>query len=100
METENVRLKNFKISKGRRLDELEQKVTKYQLFEKVNVEKLISVLQKQHNELNALKSEKTNFGFQLEVNKKKNREELQEVHRRFKAESKLKSTAFEQLEKL
>ena len=41
METEKVRLLNFKASKGKRLEELEQKVAQYQVFEKVNVDKLI-----------------------------------------------------------
>jgi len=44
METEKMRLQNFKVNKGKRLDELEQKVAQYKIFEKVNVDKLISVL--------------------------------------------------------
>lgn len=46
LETERVRLLNFKENKGKRLDELEQKVTQYQIYEKVNVEKLIQILYK------------------------------------------------------
>ena len=41
LDTEKVRLQNFKQNKGRRLDELEHKVSQYEIFEKVNVEKLI-----------------------------------------------------------
>ena len=47
LDTEKVRLQNFKQNKGKRLDELEQKVAQYEIFEKVNVEKLIMLLNKQ-----------------------------------------------------
>lgn len=46
LETENIRLMNFKQSKGKRLDELEKKVTQYELFQKIDVDRLIQVLHK------------------------------------------------------
>jgi|TARA_B110001450_G_C17517950_1_gene439302 hypothetical protein len=60
MQTEQMRLQQFKKEKGRRLEEMEAKVNQYQLFEKVNVEKLISVLSKQQVELEKLKNDNSN----------------------------------------
>jgi secreted Zn-dependent insulinase-like peptidase len=56
LDTEKVRLQNFKQNKGRRLDELEHKVAQYEMFEKINVEKLIAVLDKQDKELTSLRA--------------------------------------------
>lgn len=55
LDTENTRLMNFKHSKGKRLDELEKKVTQYELFQKIDVDKLIHVLHKQQGELTQLR---------------------------------------------
>ena len=75
-ETEKVRLLNFKASKGKRLEELEQKIAQYQIFEKVNVEKILKVLYKQRSELDTLKSDKGNFNQKMHMSVKRNREEL------------------------
>ena len=64
LDTEKVRLQNFKQNKGRRLDELEKKVAQYEIFEKINVEKLIAVLNKQQNELVGLRNDSKNFKYQ------------------------------------
>jgi hypothetical protein len=98
METEKMRLQNFKVNKGKRLEELEQKVAQYKLFEKVDVDKLISVLFKQQNELGLLRSEGTNFNNTLKYSQKKNKEELDQALKKFKQENTLRIKALQQVE--
>ena len=61
LDTEKVRLQNFKQNKGRRLDELEPKVAQYEMFEKIDVEKLIAVLDRQDKEVRALRADSVGF---------------------------------------
>lgn len=100
METDKVRLLNFKESKGKRLEELEQKVAQYQAFSKVNVDKLIQVLYKQKEELESLRGANENFESMFLHQAKKNRDELQAAHQKYLAESQIKSRAVQQLEEL
>ena len=72
LDTEKVRLQNFKQNKGRRLDELEKKVSQYETFEKINVERLIEVLNRQDRELKSLRYDKDNFSMTVDAIKKKN----------------------------
>jgi hypothetical protein len=100
METEKLRLMNFKQNKGKRLEELEQKVAQYQVFEKVNVEKLIQVLYKQQSELEELKNENSSYDARLHYNATKNEDELRAANRKFQNETYLKNRAIDQLKEL
>ena len=98
MDTENTRLLNFKHSKGKRLDELEKKVTQYELFQKIDVDKLIQVLNKQQGELTSLRKQDVIQSHQLQNMYKANREELRDLNRRFMNENKVKTNAIGRLE--
>jgi hypothetical protein len=68
-------------------------VSQYETFEKINVEKLIAVLDKQDKELKSLRNDSSNVSNHFEFMQKKNREELNEVHKKFKLETSLKNVA-------
>lgn len=88
-----MRLQQFKANKGKRLDELEQKVSQYQIFEKVNVEKLIVVLKKQQESIASLQVDNANYSRKIEQNHRRNQDELRDVHRKFVNENELKNRA-------
>lgn len=89
---------NFKHSKGKRLDELEKKVTQYELFQKIDVDKLIHVLHKQQGELTKLRRQDQIQGKQLRNMYRANKEELREVHRKYANENMVKNSVIERLE--
>jgi hypothetical protein len=68
-------------------------VTQYETFEKINVEKLIEVLNKQDKELKYLRNDTNNFKNEFTNLRKKNREELTDVHKKFRNETNLKNLA-------
>ena len=68
-------------------------MSQYETFEKINVEKLIAVLDKQDKELKSLRNDSSNVSNHFEFMQKKNREELNEVHKKFKLETSLKNVA-------
>jgi hypothetical protein len=57
LEAEKTRLTNFKQQKGKRLDELEAKVQRYEFFQKVDVERLIATMTKMNTQIETLKSD-------------------------------------------
>lgn len=79
---------------------MEAKVNQYQVFEKVNVEKLIVVLNKQQNELEKIKKDNSNFNARLDAQARRNRDELRDVHHKFQNENQLKLRAMTQIEAL
>ena len=68
-------------------------MTQYQIFEKVNVEKLIVVLKKQQDNIASLKTDNANFSRKIEHSQRRNHEELREIHRKFTEENELKNRA-------
>ena len=89
---------NFKHSKGKRLDELEKKVTQYELFQKIDVDRLIQVLHKQQAELTTLRRQDVIQSQQLQNMYKTNKEDLRELHRKYVNENKVKNSVMERLE--
>ncbi len=83
VETEKVRLLNFKTNKGHRLEELEQKVSFYEIYEKINVDKLIFTLTQQHNELKTLRNKSSNYEQEVQQIRKRNADELNKVYKKF-----------------
>lgn len=98
LDTENTRLMNFKHSKGKRLDELEKKVTQYELFQKIDVDRLIQVLHKQQAELTTLRRQDVIQSQQLQNMYKGNKEDLRELRRKYMNENKVKNSVLERLE--
>ena len=68
-------------------------MSQYQIFEKVNVEKLIVVLKKQQDNITSLQTDNANFNRKIEQSQRRNRDELREVHKRFIDENELKNRA-------
>lgn len=70
------------------------------MFEKIDVEKLIAVLDRQDKEVKALRADSFGFQEQLEQVRRGNKQELREVHRKFRQETGLKNLAVENLENM
>lgn len=68
-------------------------MSQYQIFEKVNVEKLIVVLKKQQDDIASLQNDNANFSKKIEQNQRRNRDELRDAHRKFIDENEVKNRA-------
>lgn len=65
VEADRQRLVKYKHSKAERLKELEDKIKKFEVYENIDTDKLISVLGKKDEECRALSSIAENFTHQL-----------------------------------
>jgi len=71
IEAERSRLAKYKHSKAERLKELEDKIKKFEVYDNIDTEKLISVLSKKDVEVTQLKGIANNFTSRLEVSERR-----------------------------
>jgi len=79
VEADRARLYKYKHSKAERLKELEEKIKKYEVYENIDTDKLINVLDKKDKEVSQLKNIADNFTNRLEMTEKRKEQEVNKM---------------------
>jgi hypothetical protein len=83
VEADRARLYKYKHSKAERLKELEEKIKKYEVYENIDTDKLINVLDKKDKEVSQLKNIADNFTNRLDMTEKRKEQEVNKMKSNF-----------------
>ena len=83
VEADRSRLYKYKHSKAERLKELEGKIKKFEVYENIDTDKLINVLDKKDKEVSQLKNIADNFTQRLDIAEKRKESEVGKLKQNF-----------------
>ena len=83
VEADRSRLYKYKHSKAERLKELEDKIKKFEVYENIDTDKLINVLDKKDKEVSQLKNIADNFTQRLDIAEKRKESEVGKLKQNF-----------------
>ena len=99
-EAERARLEKFKSSKGERLKELEEDNKNVDMFENVDVEKLLTALTKKEEQLKNLGKAKEVYDFSLKKDKKRYQVDVQKLKKKLHQEQQITKQVIDRMEHL
>ena len=99
-ESDRIRLSQYKTTKAQRLEELENKVRKFEVMENINLEKLIDALGSKEKQIIKLKDIEKNFTEKLDGVEKRKDNEIVQVKNQYHKELGMKKEVLERLEGL
>ena len=83
VEADRARLYKFKHNKAERLKELEGKIKKFEVYENIDTDKLINVLDKKDKEVTQLKNIADNFTQRMDIAEKRKESEVGKLKQNF-----------------
>ena len=79
VEADRQRLYKYKHQKAERLKELEDKIKKFEVYENIDTDKLISVLDKKDKEVTELRNVANNYTSNLEYAERRKEDEIRKM---------------------
>ncbi len=72
----------YKITKSKRLDELESKAREFEVLSSVNLDKILSLLESKEKKINDLQKSEDNVSDYVNAITKLNKQEMQQIKKR------------------